>query len=521
MKKQFYKILAFSGLLFGAVGCDKGFDKVNINPVLSTTIDPAYLFSNAQFGSVISTLHYQSEIVQQIITPYTGVLEGGNHNIIYDPNTNQIFNLLYTGAGTNSFGAPVKLLADVLNQTMTNASRSNLYNMARIWHANVFQVLVDTYGDVPYTEAGKAYLENNNLPKYDDQKAIYDDLLKEVSEATKALDATKLTEAGDLFYKGNIAQWKKLGNSLLLRIAMRYTKSDPDKAKQYALIATDPANGGVMQSNLNNAYISFNNTFNHPNANTFQGTEKQNYYLGKPFIDYLKNTGDPRLAFIAVKYANPAGNISSPPLVGTEDTNPANQEGMPYGYNESTISTAPGFPGKTGAAYNYSQLNRRTVARNDVPEFFITNAQTQLLLAEAAFRGFITGDPAGFYDAGVRAHMDQMKQFDASAVIATSAQDAYLLVNPYDPAKALEVINTQYWIASFLNGSEAWANFRRSGFPALTPNAYPSADAAVKGDFVHRLVYPVREKSVNTDHYNEAVARMGADNLATRVFWDK
>ena len=99
--------------------------------------------------------------------------------------------------------------------------------------------------------------------------------------------------------------------------------------------------------------------------------------------------------------------------------------------------------------------------------------------------------------------------------------DAYLAANPFNAGQALQQINTQYWVASFLNGSEAWANFRRSGFPPLQPNPYPGADASVKGDFIHRLVYPVREKSVNTTNYNEAVARMGADNLATRVFWDK
>lgn len=521
MKKQLFNILAVSALFTAVSSCDKGFEQVNQNPVLATSLDPGYLFSNAQFGTAIQSLNYQSEIVQQIVTPFTGVLEGGNHNIIYDPNTSQTFNLLYTGSTSNGVGAgPVKLLADVINQTSTNASRTNLYNMARIWRAFVFQILVDTYGDVPYTEAAKAYLQSINLPQYTDQKVIYDDLIKEVSEATKALDATKPTESGDLFYKGSIAQWKRLGNSLLLRIAMRYTKIDVNKAKQYAVAATDPANGGVMQSNADNAYLSFSSTFNNPNANSFQGTEKQNYYLGKPFVDYLKSTGDPRLAFIAVKYANPAGNIS-PLTVGTEDTTLADQDGMPYGYNESTISTAPGYPGKIGAAFKYSQLNRRTVAKTDAAEFFITYAQTQLLLAEAAFRGFISGTPATFYNAGVRAHMDQMKQFDASAVISTAAQDAYLSSNPYNPARALEMINTQYWIASFLNGAEAWANFRRSGYPALTPNPYPAVDAAVKGDFVHRLVYPVREQSVNTQHYNEAMARMGADNLATRIFWDK
>jgi hypothetical protein len=193
---------------------------------------------------------------------------------------------------------------------------------------------------------------------------------------------------------------------------------------------------------------------------------------------------------------------------------------MPYGYNESTIASAPGFPGKTGSAFKYSQVNRRTVGKIDAPEFFVTYAQTQLLLAEAAQRGWISGSAADYFNAGVRAAMEQMAQFDESSVISSGEIDSYLAAHPFNAGTALEQINTQYWIASFLNGSEAWANFRRSGYPALTPNPYPGADPAVKGDFIHRLVYPVREKSVNSENYQAAVARQGEDNLATRIFWD-
>lgn len=505
--KRIYVSLAFIALLTGISSCDKDFEVVNTNPVLATSLDPVYLFSNAQFGSAVFTLHYESEIVQQIATHNTGVLSGGNHNVQYDPNTNATFNSLFTG--------PVKHLSDVINQTKTNPARSNLYNMARIWKAYVFQILVDTYGDVPYSEAGQAYLQSVNLPKYDPHQEIYNDLLKELEEATKALDASKPIEQGDLFYKGNIAQWKKLGYSLLLRAGMRYSKVDQNKAKQ--VVSTAFA-GGVMQSVADNAFIAFNSTFNHPNAGFFQGTERANNYLGKPFVDYLKNTTDPRLRIIAVKYQTPANPLAT---AGTENTNPEEQEGMPYGYDIGTIATAPGFPGNIGSAVKYSQINRRTLGKIDAPEFFVTHAQTQLLLAEATQRGWITGNAVNFYNAGVKAHMDQMKQYDASAEISAGTQDAYLAANPFDPNKAFEQINTQYWIASFLNGSEAWSNFRRSGFPALTPNPYPGADPAVKGGFIRRLTYPVRERSVNTTNYNAAVTSIGADNLATRVFWDK
>jgi len=509
--KKIFIYLTIIGVLTAATSCDSGFEEVNKNPVLATSIDPVYLFSNAQFGSALATQNYQLQIVQQINTPYTGVLEGGNHNALSDPNSNANFNSLYLQNG------PVNLLTTVLAQTKDNPARSNLYNMSRIWKAYVFMVLVDTYGDVPYFEAGKAYLEGINLPKYDDQKLIYDDILKELEEGTRALDATKSIESGDLFYKGNIAQWKKLGNSLLLRAGMRYSKLDAAKAKATVVKAVDPANGGLLASNSDNAYIAFNSTFNHPLANYFQGTERANVYLGKAFVDYLKTTADPRLRVISVKYETPANPIAT---AGAENTTPADQEGMPYGYNESTIANAPGYPGKIGAAFKYSQINRKTLGKIDAPEFFITYSQTQLLQAEAVVRGWITGDARVLYENGVKAHMAQLATYDGTAAIGTTLQDNYLTANPYNAAKALEQINSQYWVSSFLNGSEAWANFRRSAFPVLPINTYPGKDPSVK-DFIRRLVYPVLERTVNEVNYKAAVARMGADELGTPVFWDK
>lgn len=508
--KQLYKYLALAVTVFTVTSCDKDFEEINTNPVQARALDPSYLLANAQFITGINTINYQIQLVQQMNTPYTGVLEGGNHNVVYDPNSNALFNTLFAAPG----GAVV-LLTDVINQTRENAARSNLYNMARIMKAYTFQVLVDTYGDVPYSEAGKGFLESIYLPAYDDHETIYDDLLKELSEASNALDASKAIETQDIFFKGDIAKWKKLGYSLLLRVAMRYSKVNENKAKEYAVIAV---NGGLMTSNDDNALIAYNATFNHPTANNYQGTERGNFYLGKPFVDALKNTQDPRLSVIAVKYEFPANTLAQ---AGAENTTPADQQGMPFGYNESTIINDPNYPGKSGSAWKYSQLNRRTLGKVDAPEFLVTYAQTKLLLAEVVHKGWVTGSAATHYNEAVKAHMQQLAKYGDLGVISGTAQDAYLTANPFNSATALDQINTQYWIASFLNGSEAWSNFRRSGFPALAPNPYPSVDPSVTGGFVHRLVYPVRERSVNTANYDAAVARMGPDNLGTRLFWDQ
>jgi hypothetical protein len=115
--------------------------------------------------------------------------------------------------------------------------------------------------------------------------------------------------------------------------------------------------------------------------------------------------------------------------------------------------------------------------------------------------------------------MEQMAEFDEASAISQSAIQSYLDENPLNTSTALEQINTQYWIASFLNGPEAWANFRRSGFPVLVPNPYPGAIPA--GTFIRRLTYPISEISANSANVNEAIARQGEDKMETRIWWDK
>lgn len=489
-------------------GCDKGFEEVNTNPVQATSLDPAYLLTNAQFGAMLYTMQYQDPIVQQMNTPFGSSLEGGQHNIWFEPgDATSVFTDIYTNC--------IKLLADVISRTQGDPDRSNLYNMARIWNAYCFQVLVDTYGDVPYTQASQAFTNAVFLPAYDPAAVIYDDLLKQLSEATAALDASKRVEPNDLFYRGNISQWKKLGNSILLRVAMRLTKVDPAKAKQYATVAI---NGGLMTANADNAVLTLSVAYPNIFGNSFNGTERANFYIGKPFIDALKNTNDPRLKVMAVKYEFPANDLAT---AGNADTNPANQMGMPFGYNDATISTEPNYPGKSGAAWKYSQVNRKTLGKFDGPYFYVTYSQTALLYAEAVQRGWVAGSVSDLYNTGVKAHMNQMAQYDPSATIPAADQDAYLIANPFNSANALEQINTQYWISCFLNGQEGWSNFRRSGFPLLQPNPFPGADPVIAGAFIRRLQIQSSERAVNTANYQAAVSRQGADNFATRIFWDK
>lgn len=506
MKKIINHIL-LAVLLFTA-GCNKGLDELNVNKTSPTVIDPVFQLNNAIISTSFPgvTLNYEIGIVQQIVTPNSGVLTGANFNQDNRGNTQLLWQAYYRNVIRNT--------NDVMRQTKDVPQRSNLMNMTRILQAYAFMVLTDTYGDIPYSEGGAGYSSQIFFPKYDAQQDIYPKLIQELTEASAALNTTGQIEAGDVLYGGNIAQWKKFAYSLLLRAGMRLSKVDPAKAQQVAAAAFQ---GGVILTNADNALMRQDANYTQGIGNTLNSTEAANFYLAEPFVNYLKSTSDPRLSSIAIRYIGAKSGPDQTPARGS--TNAADQIGMPIGYDNSGITAVAVSRGLV-SFYEFSQVDRRRMVKTFSPVFFVTAAQTQLLLAEARQRGWITaGTAQGYYEAGVRAHMEQMASYDPASAVPAGAIQPYIEANPFSAAMALQQINTQYWIASFLNGPEAWANFRRSGFPQLTPNPFAGKD--IKGDFIRRLTYPNSEISVNTDKVNAAISKMGADNLDTRVWWDK
>jgi hypothetical protein len=390
--------------------------------------------------------------------------------------------------------------------------------MARIIQAYAFMILTDEFGSIPYTEGGAGYSDQVFFPKYDAQQDIYPKIIQELTDASAALNATGTIETADVLYTGNIDKWKKFGYSLLLRAGMRLSKVDAAKAQSTVQAAVA---GGVILLNEDNAYMRHDANYVQPIGNMLNTTEAANFYLAKPFVDSLKLKDDPRLSAIAIRYKGATSGPTQTPAIGT--TAPADQIGMPIGYDNGTIVARAAADG-LASFYDYSQADRRRIAKTTAPVFFVTAAQTLLLLAEANFRGWIsTGTAAQYFSDGIKAHMDQMATFDAASAVSAAARDTYIAANPLTAGIELQQINTQYWIASFLNGPETFANFRRSGFPSLTPNPYgqPTNPDVPNGTFIRRLTYPTSELSVNATNVNAAIAAHGADRLDTRVWWDK
>jgi hypothetical protein len=519
MIKIFKRLIPICAAALLLAGCDKDFEKVNTNPYSINSIDPALLFAGAQrthHGSWVA----EHTIIQQYVTPYnTGANAGFSFNVDIDGNQNQKWGE-YTGS--------IKNLIQALNILGSSTTRVNLKSMIRIWKAQVFMGLVDNYGDVPYSEAGKAVTDALFFPKYDDDAAIYDDLYKELKEAIAALNPSGDYVSADLFYGANaqpsvkttdaaaqVAKWKKLGNSLLLRLGMRYTKINLAKAKS---IAEEAFAGGVMTSNADNAYVKYDGTIYSIADNAGLRSFSRFNYAAEPFVNQLKSTNDPRGKFMIAQFADPS-NLPADP---NPDRTLANQYGVPIGVTDGELVAAP-YRGPRGAGgLAYSQFNIYILGSPAAPDFYVTYAETALLLAEAAYRGWSVGGVTAkaYYENAITADMQKYSLYPGTTPI-TPAEITSYINDPavlYNSTDALKLIGTQYWIVDIRNGTEAWANFRRTGFPALTAN--PSSGDLGSVGFVRRLTYPDVEASANAENYQAAIAAYGGDKLTGKVFWD-
>lgn len=529
MKKLKYIILFGVALLF-FTGCDKDFVEVNTDPFAINKMEPGLLFAGSQRTGGLNGWDSENTVAQQFVIPYNlGATLGVNFNEDIDGNQTGAWGA-YTGA--------VKHFVHILNLLEGTSTQVNLQSMVRIWKAQVFMNLVDHYGDVPYFKAGLAAIKGEAFfyPTYDDDSEIYDDLYKELTESIADLNPAGDYVTEDLFYGSKafypvttatvqVEKWKKLGNSLLLRLGMRYSKVNPTKA---ASIVAEAFNGGVMASNTDNTFVVYDGSlFTNDGNGGLINNNPRFYYAAEPFVDQLKSTVDPRGKFIVSSYANPNEPLNDP----NPNTDITAQFGVPVGITDTRLALPP-YRGLKLTGVNYSQMNVKAVASISSPTFWVTYPQTALLLAEAAKKGWIPGGDAAaqtYYEAAIRADMDRYTlirtRTNSTLPVISDAEKAAYIAHPlvaYTPANALSLINTQYWVVNITNGSEAWANLRRTGFPVLSRNTFD--DRLLQyggGGFVHRFTYPDAEFSDNRDNYNTAKSKMGdVDYLVYRVFWD-
>ena len=529
MKKKFIYSSMLTIGLFLASGCTKNFDQLNTDPTAfsATNFDPNYLLTTAQLNYTGSQdfsydtwradLIYCSTMIQGFAT-VEGYWEGDKY----------MANPEYTAAywqsdngGDGAYAEQVKNIVDMVTTTTGVASQNNLHQIGRIMKALIFERITDLYGDVPYSQAGEGYYGKILFPVYDKQQAIYTNLISELQDATSKLSLAGDIPTGDAIYHGNIAQWQRFGNSLLLRVAMRLSKVDPATAKTVVQTLI----GKTLTDNTDDAFLKHDPTGGRPTVNRVSqvlqgGPENTVVKWSKTFIDLLQGTNDPRLAVISVNDAQIG--------VAGGDSNPADQKGQANGYDENNnpqyeISSSPGYVGAPGTT-DLTQFSCPSTYLTEMgsPTFILTYGETELLWADAAERFGINGPAATHYNNGVEAAITYLSEYDPGATVSQAAAAAYVAANPYVTGETgLQMINTQYWelTNTMMDFYESWCNWRRTNYPTLTPVNYPGN--ATNGTIPRRFPYPLVEAANNPVNYTAAHnAVPGGDTLAGHVWWD-
>lgn len=539
---------------------DEYMDDMNTDPSKAEKIDPnsqltlAELQTYGDLGMIEIYRSYIYAFTQQLMGCWNTTNYGGQHKV-----DNNEMNRFWT----NLYTAGIKNLVDVETQTEGDENLVNIHSAAIIYKVYLMSIITDTYGDAPYSQAAKGWISGITSPRYDTQEEIYNSFFTELTNAVAALDEFKDEITGDVIFNGDVYKWKKLGNSLRMRYAMRISDVAPDKAKEeFEKAYTDPA--GYMTSADDDALIEYMNlTFNFGQeaytdyrrnalSQLFFGNDPANNqtYICSTLFDELNNNNDPRTFVLSRCYFDK----------GLTQSKPDNRIDLTEEMREKGIQFSPSKPGEfwyepwpdhgywssiieglknrypDNANYSNPWLEdpiRPKLAQNflksDNPGVVMTYAEVEFLLAEAKLKGWNVGleTVEQHYEKGVSAAMAflndnydcDIKEDDINAYINKRS------ISSLSDEEKKEAINTQAWILHFHNPSECWANVRRSGYPKLkSPAEYGYAADKLTGgyDIPVRLCYPILESSYNKEGYKEALDRMGGTNSWNiPVWWDK
>ena len=516
-----------------AAGCDTDeLHEMNINPNAVNQIDMNYFFSAACLGAASNGTSGDNRYTDWRTNVAFGSL-AIQHTAMTGSNTGE----KYVDNDVEPLNAPfqfyyrdvLRTTAEIIKQTDEGGYMAgrlvNTRQAARILRVFHFHRLTDSYGSIPYSEANKG-LEGIFQPKYDKQRDVYTDMLKELDEACAGFNASDIDyngfEEADLIYAGDVEKWKKFGYSLMLRLAMRVSNVDDAMTNTYV---TKAVAGGTMASNDDNAWVQMSLTPSEwMNQNgisrTFypgDGGIWQSQLLSKTLVDKLKGPNvastaddDPRLMIFT-------GGIVEWTVdeVVEISTDPLDQEGLPVGLDGSMLNS---LYGRTIVPYqNFSSVNFKMM-QDDEPYQLMNAAESEFLKAEALVRGLGSGIPGTaqeHYNNGVKLAMQLYTVYDASLVVSDTQVATYLATFPFNTGTALEQIGTQMWLSKFMMWWDAWSDWRRSGYPVLTPTNYPGN--VTGGTIPRRLQIPAAEAAGNPNYASTSTL---PDKMTTRVWWD-
>lgn len=441
------------------------------------------------------------------------------------------------------------------NSDITNAQKPNKLAITEILSVYAYSNLVETYGDIPYQEALDI---DNLLPKYDDAKTIYIDLIDRLNTALTSLNSERgFDVADDMIYGGDVESWRKFANSLKLRMGM--VLADDDLTVSREVVESAYADG-VFQSIADDASYMYSSSApnNNPVNDNLVLSGRNDYVAGKTIIDIMNDLADPRRADYfdpnqnenigTVASVTESGNdavitfseaLTVTPIVGNNVYVESGDPDIPtllgtitaVGANSIDITYVNELPevddvvfyaiymgaviGEQSRYADFTHANR-TLVNPILPGTILSYVEVKFLLAEAAARNYSVGTPQEHYEDGIRASFEYWGSTGVNDYLAKPEVD-------YDQAVASssastpwkEVIGTQAWLALYNRSFAPYLSVRRLDYPIL------AEPVKKKSGYPVRYTYPVTEQNLNSSNYNAAAGAIGGDVPETLLFWDK
>lgn len=472
------RILIYTSLLLLAGSCTKDISRFNDETKKAAAVPSATLFSNAVRNVVDGITSPNVNVNVFRFTVQHWAMSTYQDEVQYDFSTRAIPQAWWT-----------RMYRDVLNDLQESArlinadglmeakTKTNQLAMNEIMTVYTYEILVNTFGNIPYTDA----LNSEVLfPEYDDAKTVYTDLLARLAAAIAKLDATApgFSENQDLLGKGSVNTWIRFANYLQVRMGMTIADADASKAKSLF----EGAEARALKSAAENVLFTYQAAS--PNTNPVWvdiiESKRQDYVAANTLHDKLQTMADPRLSL----YYRP------------------NNDGVYVG-------------GIVGAGNTFSAVSKPSakVSAPDFPAVLAEYSEMEFYRAEAKERGFTVAGTAE----------EHYKNAITASILfwgGTVADAASYLARPdvaYTTAAGTwrQKIGTQKWIALYNRPYEGWLELRRLDFPAIP------APVGAKSGFPNRLTYPGNEQQLNGTNYTAASAAIGGDKVETKLFWDK
>jgi len=509
MKRLLYINLIFATLLF-STGCKKGFlTDLAVNPNQPSQA-PASLILPPILTGYAANVYFSAGTIGLWMGYYS--ISGGYS---VDNNTMTYY---VSAAGPSNWDNIYSILKNAAYiETLSASDPNGSYSeaVAKILKAYGFQIIVDGYGTAPYSQAflGSA----NFFPKYDDGQSIYDSSIMQLDNAINLIANAPSTTTNlgnnDVMFGGDMTQWAKFANTLKLRFIVRQSNIISASDAQAEIAKTASTGYLTEDAQVNPGYLNTAGKQNpywgsygaDPGGSLY--SDGYNYLRGgSAAVEFFKNNNDPRLFFV---YAPDNSAPNNAAFFQVDDTTD-HYHGVYYG--DRSTASAQGTKGTVGIGHG-------VMSSFDAPVPLMTASESYFLQAEAAFRGWISGDAQALYEGGITASFEYLYTAGGKTLASADAD-----AKAYDSTKAgtvsIEKIINQKWAAlAGINSFEAWNEYRRTGFPNLTVlplSVFPGNSRTIPT----KLMYPTSEQNTNQDNYKAAVAK-GNDPQSTKVFWMK